>query len=328
MLHGRGEGHGIGDALAVSCGWYEPSAGRCRSAAPRTRRHGPPPDRQLIAARQASACLGRAGADGSGVRSTSLRQFYGARLAALGQFEAKSGLGLLQAFHHGQLAGSEIDVTPAERAYLATAQAAEDGQQGRDQQRSAPDSLDQFNGLRNVVGLHRLVVDLRWINAFSRIADQQFPANGLSEGLLKNAVHVSDRTRGETAGPSLRPLARALPYASEIWAAFRLASRHRPEGGDDVLVDDARIAFMRLRRDLRLHVVQPARKKLSERDLIWLLVGAAGYRGHQAGAFDLRFALCALKRMPLGAALAGLRVGNVDDNCPMTGERSRIWPFI
>src|SRR5258708_33170378 len=75
---------------------------------------------------------------------------------------------------------------------------------------------------------------------------------------------------------------------------------------------------MRLRRDLRLHVVQPARKKLSECDLVSLLVGAAGYRGYQAGALNLSFALCASKRMPLGAALAGLRVGNVDDDCPMT----------
>ena len=48
---------------------------------------------------------------------------------------------------------------------------------------------------------------------------------------------------------------------------------------------------MRLRRDLRLHVVKPARKKLSECNLVSLLIGAAGYRGYKAGALNLRFAL-------------------------------------
>ena len=86
------------------------------------------------------------------------RKRHGARLAALGQLEAKSGLGLLKAFHHGKLTGGEIDVAPAERADLATPQTAEDGEQGRHKHRRAADSLDQLHGLWNVVGLHRLVV--------------------------------------------------------------------------------------------------------------------------------------------------------------------------
>jgi hypothetical protein len=82
------------------------------------------------------------------------RQRHGAALAALGRLEPQAGLGLLQALDHGNLSGDQIDVAPAQGANLAAAQAAHDGEHCGDMRGSPTDNLDQFRGLREVVGLH------------------------------------------------------------------------------------------------------------------------------------------------------------------------------
>ena len=56
----------------------------------------------------------------------------------------------------------------------------------------AADSFDQVRSLRQVVGLHRLPVDLRRIHGIGRVAGEQFPSDGLTERLFQNPVHVPD----------------------------------------------------------------------------------------------------------------------------------------
>jgi hypothetical protein len=83
------------------------------------------------------------------------------------------------------------------------------------------------------------------------------------------------------------------------------------------LMDDASVPLVRLGCDLCLDVIQPTLKERSECGLARLEVTPGLNGGYQPGAFDLRLPLRTLEGMPLPTALAGQRVGNVEDDCPM-----------
>ena len=113
------------------------------------------------------------------------RQRHGASLAASGGLEAQAGLGLFETFNYRQLTGSQVDVAPAQGANLATAQATQNREQGRDEYWRAAHGLDQVRRLRQIIGLHRLPVDLRRIHGICGVARHQLPFDRLGEGLLE-----------------------------------------------------------------------------------------------------------------------------------------------
>src|SRR5436305_12516586 len=74
---------------------------------------------------------------------------------------------------------------------------------------------------------------------------------------------------------------------------------------------------MRSRRDVRLDMLQPAFKELRKGDLRRLDILAGTHIRDQAGAFDLRLSLGALKAVPLAFPLTGSRIALVQNNRPM-----------
>jgi hypothetical protein len=67
-------------------------------------------------------------------------------------------------------------------------------------------------------------------------------------------------------------------------------------------------------------VLKPSLEEGGERHAGGFDVGALVQIGDQAGAFDLGLALAALEGMPALPALAGDRVGHVDDDGPVAGR--------
>lgn len=113
---------------------------------------------------------------------------------------------------------------------------------------------------------------------------------------------------GERFGVGLRYL-----HRFQFWKCYSTQQRR------DVLSTNLLVTLVRLWRDAWLNVVQPPVEELGQGGLVRLQVRPAAELRNQAGALDLRCALCAGECVPAALAFARLNVSDIKDDSPMAG---------
>ena len=114
----------------------------------------------------------------------------GASPPALRLLQSRATFRLFRALRDRKLPASKIDGTPAQSGDFAATQATEDGEQHRDEHARATEVGDQDCRLGRVEGVYLAAFDLRRIDLFGWIADNQVPAHRRRKRLLQDPMQV------------------------------------------------------------------------------------------------------------------------------------------
>ena len=125
-------------------------------------------------------------------------------LRGLWSLEQQAGAGLLKVLLHGQFAGLEVDILPAEAEELAAPHASADGEERRQVEPRAFECAQQLGIARLVEHPNGLTSSARRPHSISRVHRQHLPPHSLAKRLTQYAVMMDHRLRGEAEAHSLR----------------------------------------------------------------------------------------------------------------------------